>query len=123
VDNTHDVQSGDAVEFVITGHTGEYYSAVPAGDKRIEKIEYNSSPNIPLHHDGKHGQTIGETRRERHSITSPQSRDFDPETKGAPDIAKSEDSYDISSYLERDRSSTRQLDEIASEIGEVSEFE
>ena len=119
IDEVKNVEKGDTVEFRITQTGGDHHVATPTGDKRIKKPEYTSSPNIPLHHDGKHGQSIGETRPDSFSFHSPS--DYDPRTRGAPDISKSIDSYDIR-YESDNKDNSQCLSDIANEVGKVTEF-
>lgn len=121
VNETHNVEQGDTVEFKITQTGDDHHIAKPNKDRRIEKAEYDSSPNIPLHHDGKHGQSVGDTRPESFSISSPHEKEYDPEIKGAPDISKNLDSYEVDMQTNQ-KDTSCSLSNIAKNVGTVNEF-
>lgn len=69
-DGKTDIEEGDRIEFVIKKTKGEHYQALLKDNSSVSKPNYDSAPNIPLHHDGKHGQSVGDTRSEKHAMKS-----------------------------------------------------
>lgn len=60
----------DKIEFVIVREMGDHYQALLKGQAPIAKPNYRSPPTIPIHHDGKYGESVGNTRPESHAMNS-----------------------------------------------------
>jgi hypothetical protein len=69
-----DISTGDEIKFVVKKEHNDHYQALLKGQSSISKPDYDSKPNIPLHHDGKHNQSVGDTRSEGHALRSPDDR-------------------------------------------------
>jgi hypothetical protein len=78
---------GEKITFTIQKEHDDHYQATIPGEgaEPVSKPDYSSSPNVPIHHDGKHGQSVTDTRSKKQSFASPEERDFNPKTHGAPD--------------------------------------
>lgn len=63
-------ETGETIEFVIKKKEGGHYQALLKEECNVSNPNYNSSPNIPIHHDGKHGESVGDTRSEGHAMKS-----------------------------------------------------
>lgn len=83
-------KKGDTIRFTIQAEHHDHYEAalVGQGKSNISKPDYSSSANIPIHHDGKHGESVGDTRNRRETFETPEEREFDPQTEGAPRLSK-----------------------------------
>jgi hypothetical protein len=77
------VNRGETIEFFIQKEHGDHYAAVPSGKAPVSNPGYNSSPNIPIHHDGK---SVGSSRSEKKASESVGDREFNPKTHGAPEL-------------------------------------
>lgn len=77
------VTRGETIEFFIQKEHGDHYAAVPSGKAPVSNAEYNSSPNIPIHHDGK---SVGSSRSEKKASESVEDRKFNPKTHDAPEL-------------------------------------
>lgn len=89
-DDSEDITVGDEITFTVQADHSDHYQATPVGEGKanVSKPNYSSSPNIPIHHDGKHGESVGETRDKRETYKSPDEREFNPKTYGAPKLSK-----------------------------------
>lgn len=58
---------GDKVKFVVKQEAGRRYQALLSHKAPAVKPHYNSRAVIPIHHDGKDNQSVGDTRSERHT--------------------------------------------------------
>lgn len=67
-------ETGEKIEFVIKKKEGGHYQALLKEESPVSKPNYGSTPNIPIHHDGKHGQSVGDTRSEGHAMKDPKDR-------------------------------------------------
>lgn len=63
-------EKGEMIEFVVKKDHGDHYQALLKEEAPVSKPNYRSRPNIPIHHDGKHGQSVGDTRSESHAMRS-----------------------------------------------------
>ena len=90
VEDNDEISKGDTIKFTVQKDHSDHYQAarVGEGSAKVSKPNYSSSSNIPLRHDGKYGQSVGETRREKETNTPPSEREFDPTTHGAPEVSK-----------------------------------
>ncbi|MUV90233.1 hypothetical protein GJ629_10310 [Halapricum sp. CBA1109] len=66
---------GDTVEFVIKKEVGKRYQALLSHKAPAVKPQYGSRAVIPIHHDGKDNQSVGDTRSEKHATKSIEERD------------------------------------------------
>lgn len=82
-DDSADIDERDTVQFVIQSEAGDHYRAVPSGRAPVSKPDYDSSPNIPIHHDGK---SVGSSRSESKAMESPDDKEFNPKTHNAPEL-------------------------------------
>lgn len=89
-DNAEQFDKGDTIKFSVQNDHDDHYqcSRVGEGKSNVRKPNYAGSPNIPIHHDGKHGESVADTRDEKETITSPKEREFDPKTHGAPRLSR-----------------------------------
>ena len=89
-DNDKQFDKGDTIKFTVQNEHGDHYqcSRVGEGKSTVRKPNYSSPPNVPIHHDGKHGESVGDTRDEKETISSPKDREFDPKTHGAPRLSR-----------------------------------
>jgi hypothetical protein len=87
VENSKSISRGDKIKFRVKREHGDHYQASRVGDGRskVSKPDYSSPPNIPIHHDGKYGESVGDTRPQSEANASIEDRKFDPETHGAPE--------------------------------------
>lgn len=69
-DSDTDIDKGESVEFVVKQNDGGHYQALLSHQAPVLKPNYKSSANIPIHHDGKHNQSVGDTRSESHAFRS-----------------------------------------------------
>jgi hypothetical protein len=74
---------GDSIAFIIQQEHGDHYAAVPPENAPVSPPEYDSSPNIPIHHDGK---SVGTSRSEKKSMESVEEKEFNPKTHNAPEL-------------------------------------
>lgn len=58
---------GDQVEFVVKKEIGQRYQALLSHKAPAVKPHYGSEAVIPIHHDGKDNQSVGDTRSESHA--------------------------------------------------------
>lgn len=65
-----DISKGDKIKFVVKRNEGGHYQALLKHQAPVSKPNYKSKPNIPIHHDGKHNQSVGDTRSESHAMRS-----------------------------------------------------
>jgi hypothetical protein len=88
--DSDEFSKGDSVKFTIQKEHSDHYqsSLIGEGGATVSKPNYSSSPNISIHHDGKYGESVGDTRSEKETNASPSERENDPETHGAPEISK-----------------------------------
>jgi hypothetical protein len=80
------IDKGDSLKFSISENNRTHYLAnllshAPEGTHH----NHNSTPNIPIHHDGKSATA---SRSEKSATQSIDDRDFDPQTHGAPKTSK-----------------------------------
>jgi len=61
---------GETVKFVVKQKRGEHYQALLSHQAPVTKPKYRSKAVIPIHHDGKHNQSVGDTRSESHAMRS-----------------------------------------------------
>lgn len=66
---------GDTVEFVVKKEVGQRYQALLSHKAPVVKPHYRSKPVIPIHHDGKDNQSVGDTRSDKHAMRSVDDRD------------------------------------------------
>lgn len=66
---------GDKVEFVVKEEVGKRYQALLRHKAPAVKPQYGSRAIIPIHHDGKDNQSVGDTRSEKHATKSIEERD------------------------------------------------
>jgi len=66
---------GDQVKFVVKKEVGKRYQALLSHKAPAVKPHYGSKAVIPIHHDGKDNQSVGDTRSERHATKSMDERD------------------------------------------------
>ena len=66
---------GDQVKFVVKKEVGQRYQALLSHKAPAVKPHYGSRAVIPIHHDGKDNQSVGDTRSERHATKSIDKRD------------------------------------------------
>jgi hypothetical protein len=64
------VPEGDQVKFVVKKDIGDRYQALLSHKAPAVKPHYGSRAVIPIHHDGKDNQSVGDTRSERHATKS-----------------------------------------------------
>lgn len=62
--------SGDQAKFVVKREVGERYQALLSHKAPTVKPHYQSAAVIPIHHDGKDNQSVGDTRSEKHATKS-----------------------------------------------------
>jgi hypothetical protein len=77
-----EIDKGDKLEFTIQSDNNTHFLAnllshASAGSPH----NHNSTPNIPIHHDGKSATS---SRSEKEATKSVEDREFDPTTDGAP---------------------------------------
>lgn len=84
-DDASDVEEGDTIQFIIQSEAGDHYRAVPSGRAPVSQPDYDSSPNIPIHHDGK---SVGSSRSDAKAMESPDKKEFNPKTHGAPKLER-----------------------------------
>lgn len=71
IDNSDDkIEIGDRIAFTIKKEYNDHYQA-ELNEHRSITAGYNSSPNIPIHHDG---QSVGSTRSEADASKSVENR-------------------------------------------------
>ena len=89
-DSAEQFGKGDTIKFTVQSDNGDHYqcSRVGEGKSTVRKPNYSGSPNVPIHHDGKHGESVGDTRDEKETSSSPDEREFNPKTHGAPKLSK-----------------------------------
>lgn len=75
VDDDTELEQGETIDFVIMRTKGDHYRALLKDGSLISKPDYASGTSIPLHHDGKHGESVGDTRSESHASRSIDDRD------------------------------------------------
>jgi hypothetical protein len=94
IDDDTDLSKGDSATFTIQAEHPDHYQAalVGQGKAKVSKPDYSSSPNVPVHHDGKYGESVGDTRPEKKSFQSIKEREFDPQTYGAPKLSRNKPS-------------------------------
>jgi len=116
--NNADIERGDVLDCIIQKEHGNHYQALRRRDTPVTKPQRSGEPNVPIHHDGKHGETVGDTRSEQQSYQSVEERKFNPKTHGAPPISRDGDepAVDLSESETATRSSGKSLQEIAEEI-------
>lgn len=61
---------GVRVKFVVLEEVGQRYQALLSEKAPVLKPQYNSRAVIPIHHDGKDNQSVGDTRSETHATKS-----------------------------------------------------
>lgn len=61
---------GDQVKFVVKKEVGQRYQALLSHKAPAVKPHYGSKAVIPIHHDGKDNQSVGDTRSESHATKS-----------------------------------------------------
>ncbi len=88
--DTEEISVGTRLQFSISCEHSDHYQAAAAGEGKsvVSKPDYSGSPNIPIHHDGKHGESVGDTRSKKKTFKSPDERETDPETYYAPKLNK-----------------------------------
>lgn len=69
-DDDENLSKGEKIEFVVKRKQGGHYQALLSHQAPVTKPKYYSKPNIPIHHDGKHNQSVGDTRSENHAFRS-----------------------------------------------------
>jgi hypothetical protein len=110
-----EINKGDTVECVIQKELGDHYQALRSSDSPIMKPERSGQANIPIHHDGKHGESVGDTRKKHHSMKPLEERQFNPKTHGAPPISRDEeDTPQVSE--ESTTPDTKSLEKIAKDV-------
>lgn len=89
-DNAGQFDKGDTIKFTVQSDNGDHYqcSRVGEGKSTVRKPNYSGSPNVSIHHDGKHGESVADTRDEKETFSSPEEREFDPTTHGAPSLSR-----------------------------------
>lgn len=70
IDDDTNISKGEEIEFVVKRNEGGHYQALLKRQAPVSKPDYNSRANIPIHHDGKHNQSVGDTRSESHAFRS-----------------------------------------------------
>lgn len=65
---------GDTVKFVVKRAEGKNYQALLSHQAPVTKPNYRSKAVIPIHHDGKHNQSVGDTRSKTHATRSVEDR-------------------------------------------------
>ena len=116
-DDSEEIDRGEPVDCIIQKEHSDHYLALPTEDAPITKPDYSSSPNIPIHHDGKHGESVADTRNEWHSNQSVEAREFNPKTHGAPPV-----DTDVERVPRGNGNDGADLDAIADEVGWVEDF-
>ena len=58
---------GDTVQFVVKKRAGKEYQALLSHKAPAVKPHYGSKPVIPIHHDGKDNESVGDTRPDEHA--------------------------------------------------------
>ncbi|WP_148661814.1 hypothetical protein [Halodesulfurarchaeum formicicum] len=66
-DDSNSFSKGDQVKFVVKKEVGQRYQALLSHKAPAVKPNYGSKAVIPIHHDGKDNQSIGDTRSETHA--------------------------------------------------------
>lgn len=61
---------GDSIKFVVKQQEGQRYQALLSHKAPVVKPNYRSKAVIPIHHDGKDNQSVGDTRSEKHATRS-----------------------------------------------------
>lgn len=77
------IREGDTIEFIIQREQGDHYVATACGGKSVSLPEYDSTPNMPIHHDGK---SVGSSRSTKKSFESVEEKEFNPKTHNAPKL-------------------------------------
>ena len=70
IDDDTNISKGEEIEFVVKQNEGGHYQALLKHQAPVSKPDYNSGPDIPIHHDGKHNESVGDTRSESHAFKS-----------------------------------------------------
>lgn len=110
-----EIDKGDITECVIQKELGDHYQALLVSDSPISKPDRSGQANVPIHHDGQHGESVGDTRKKHHSMKPLEERQFNPKTHGAPPISRDED--DMPQLSEKSTTSdSKSLNEIAEEV-------
>lgn len=60
--------AGNNVKFVVKKEVGQRYQALLSHKAPAVKPHYGSRAVIPIHHDGKDNQSVGDTRSEKHAL-------------------------------------------------------
>ena len=82
VRDSKEIEKGDKLEFTIQADNNTHYLAnLLSHSTASSPHSHNSTPNIPIHHDGKSATS---SRSEKEATKSVEDRKFDPKTKGAP---------------------------------------
>lgn len=66
---------GDRVKFVVKREVKRMYQALLSHKAPAVKPQYGSKPVIPIHHDGKDNQSVGDTRSEEHATKPVEDRE------------------------------------------------
>jgi len=111
-----DMKKGKLVDCIIQKEHGDHYQALRTSDAPVTKPDRSGEPNVPIHHDGEHGESVGDTRNEYHSHKSVEEREFNPKTHGAPPISRSGGDFSASSKRSNKKSDEKSLHEIADDI-------
>jgi len=90
VSDSDGISRGDKITFTIQKEHSDHYQSAPVGEgaAKVSKPDYSSSPNISIHHDGKYGESVGDTRSQKQTNASISEREFNPKTHGAPEVSK-----------------------------------
>lgn len=68
VNKKTDIREGQKIKFIVKRDNGDHYQALLTEEAPVSKPTYYSPPNIPIHHDGKHGESVGDTRSKSHAF-------------------------------------------------------
>lgn len=89
---------GDRIRLTLQREHSDHYQGSRVGDggATVSKPSYNSTPDIPIHHDGKYGESVGDTRPRKAATQSIEDRAFNPKTHGAPKLERNKPGRDRS---------------------------
>ena len=77
-----EIEKGDKLKFSIQSDNPDHYLASMLSHAEAgSTYNLNSTPNIPIHHDGKSATS---SRSEKNATADVEDREFDPKTHGAP---------------------------------------
>ena len=111
-----DIEKGELVDCIIQKEHGDHYQALQTSDAPVTKPDRSGEPNVPIHHDGEHGESVGDTRSEYHSHKPLEEREFNPKTHGAPPVPRNSGEPSVGLNGSNKKSDDKSLHEIAEDI-------